>query len=164
MKKKEAPKSFNIKDTIYKNKIEEKEKATTSYSSYIPYPEKLKSPRWQRKRLEIMSRDNFACRCCLDENKTLNVHHIYYDNRYKNPWDYPSELLITMCESCHKIEHEYKFEDIAVLLLKELIYLSNKPVSEINNILDHKHYLINCEDYAEKEAIKQLLLKLIQGL
>jgi formate-dependent nitrite reductase cytochrome c552 subunit len=130
----------------------------------MTYSEKLKHPKWQKKRLEIMQRDNFKCRCCLDCEKTLNVHHIYYDNKYKNPWDYPNELLITMCEECHEQEHDYKIEYVSDLLIKDLIFLSNKPISEIYNILDNKHLLINCDDFTEKEAIKHLLLKTIQGL
>lgn len=42
------------------------------------YSEKLKDPRWQKKRLEILNRDEFACRFCGDNKSTLNVHHISY--------------------------------------------------------------------------------------
>ena len=42
------------------------------------YSEKLKDPRWQKKRLEIMDRDNFICQLCGDSETTLNVHHKRY--------------------------------------------------------------------------------------
>jgi len=64
------------------------------------YSEKLKDPRWQRKRLEIMQRDGFACRGCSSKSETLNVHHTYYAPRMM-PWDYPTDSLVTLCESCH---------------------------------------------------------------
>ena len=32
------------------------------------YSEKLKDPRWQKKRLEILERDNFRCQYCGDKN------------------------------------------------------------------------------------------------
>lgn len=64
------------------------------------YAEKLKDPRWQRKRLEILNRDEFTCLSCGDKQRTLHVHHGCY-LRGRDPWDYPSELLFTLCESCH---------------------------------------------------------------
>ena len=66
------------------------------------YREKLRDPRWQRRRLEILQRDDFKCRRCEDASSPLNVHHLYYENR--DPWDYPDDSLATLCESCH--EHE----------------------------------------------------------
>ena len=68
----------------------------------MTYAEKLKDPRWQKKRLEIMSRDKFTCQKCDDATKTLNVHHRYY---FKGamPWDYPDNALVTLCEPCHRI-------------------------------------------------------------
>lgn len=65
----------------------------------MKYSEKLRDPRWQRKRLEIFNRDNFTCLCCGAKDKTLNVHHKEY---HGNPWDAPSESLETLCEPCHK--------------------------------------------------------------
>jgi len=60
--------------------------------------------RWQRKRLEIMERDNFTCQSCGKGEAdaiTLNVHHIYYTVGVA-PWEYPAEALITLCEKCHE--------------------------------------------------------------
>lgn len=68
------------------------------------YSEKLKDPRWQKKRLEILNRDEFSCQKCCDDQSTLHVHHRRYSNEYKEPWDYPNELLVTLCESCHAEE------------------------------------------------------------
>lgn len=66
----------------------------------MTYAEKLRSPLWQRKRLKIMERDNFKCTHCGVGDKTLNVHHGYYESN-KNPWDYADETLHTLCEKCH---------------------------------------------------------------
>jgi hypothetical protein len=65
------------------------------------YSDLLKHPFWQKKRLEIMRRDKFKCRKCGDEETTLNVHHKYYTNGL-DPWDYPNDSMITLCEHCHK--------------------------------------------------------------
>lgn len=70
------------------------------------YIEKLRDPHWQKKRLEVMSRDGFTCQLCGDTEHTLNVHH----RRYilgRDPWDYPDEDLITLCEACHSLETEF---------------------------------------------------------
>ena len=72
------------------------------------YSEKLKDPRWQKKRLIVLERDNFACHFCLDPKKTLHVHHIGYGDG--EPWDVDDKLLITLCDECHKEEEEYLLE------------------------------------------------------
>lgn len=67
------------------------------------YSEKLKDPRWQKKRLKILERDNFICQDCRDKKKTLHIHHkLYFKD--KEPWDIPDEYLITLCEECHENE------------------------------------------------------------
>lgn len=70
-----------------------------------PYWQKLRDPRWQRKRLEIMERDRFSCQSCGNETSTLNVHHKYY-LRGVSPWDYADAALITLCEPCHELAEE----------------------------------------------------------
>ena len=69
------------------------------------YSEKLKDPRWQKKRLEIMERDGWACSFCGDKESTLHIHHIEY-KPYGDPWEYPNHLMFTLCESCHAEEYE----------------------------------------------------------
>jgi hypothetical protein len=67
------------------------------------YSKKLKDPRWQKKRLEIFERDKWGCQRCYDTESTLHVHHLRYLEG-KDPWDYPDEYLITLCEECHEYE------------------------------------------------------------
>jgi hypothetical protein len=55
----------------------------------MDYSQKLKDPRWQKKRLEILERDGWKCMACGDKEKTLHVHHIFYLPG-KEPWDIPS--------------------------------------------------------------------------
>lgn len=81
----------------------------------MTYSEKLKDPRWQKRRLEIFNRDKFACRKCGDEKTTLAVHHLYYE-RGKEPWDYPADALVTLCEPCHNDEFEAKDVDRELLI------------------------------------------------
>ncbi|MCJ7778856.1 MAG: hypothetical protein MUP16_11155 [Sedimentisphaerales bacterium] len=69
----------------------------------ISYNEKFKDPRWQKRRLEILNRDEWMCQICGDNESTLHVHHRWYENG-KDPWDYTDECLVTLCEKCHEIE------------------------------------------------------------
>lgn len=55
-------------------------------------------PLWQKKRLEILERDNFTCYACGSKDKTLHVHHVLYCGK---PWNTPNEYMQTLCEDCH---------------------------------------------------------------
>lgn len=67
------------------------------------YAEKLKDPRWQRKRLEILNRDEFKCVNCGTTEKSLQVHHHHYTKG--DPWETPSAMLSTLCDDCHSERH-----------------------------------------------------------
>ena len=67
----------------------------------MTYAQQLKDPRWQKKRLEILERDGWACRECGAEDKTLHVHHTYYE-RGKMAWEHNELYLLTLCEGCHE--------------------------------------------------------------
>lgn len=69
------------------------------------YMEKLRHPKWQKKRLQILDRDEFCCHQCFSTENTLHVHHKIYESG-KDPWDYPDTNFITLCEKCHTSEHE----------------------------------------------------------
>lgn len=69
------------------------------------YRQKLLDPRWQKKRLVILERDNFRCAICSDHEKTLHVHHKRYSST--EPWDIPDYCLVTLCADCHSEETEY---------------------------------------------------------
>lgn len=67
----------------------------------MTYSEKLKHPLWQRKRLEILQRDEFMCQKCYDSETTLHVHHRRYI-KGREPWDYEDDNFITLCAPCHE--------------------------------------------------------------
>jgi hypothetical protein len=78
------------------------------------YSEKLKDPKWQRKRLEILNRDNFTCQECFDKENMLVIHHKIYEG--SDPWDTCNEGLVTLCQDCHDSEHQRKKEDERLFL------------------------------------------------
>lgn len=67
------------------------------------YSEARKDPRWQKRRLEIMERDDWQCQNCWSKSRTLNVHHKKYVSGLK-PWEYSGCALVTLCEDCHQAE------------------------------------------------------------
>jgi len=69
----------------------------------MTYAEKLKDPRWQKRRLEILNRDQWTCQKCKDKDSTLHVHHRYYVFGCE-PWEVPDEALVTVCFVCHEEE------------------------------------------------------------
>lgn len=99
------------------------------------YFESFKDPRWQKKRLEILERDNFTCCLCESKASQLHVHHtIYFEDTF--PWEYPNRCLKTLCDNCHKEEHEELFDCLKQMshTLRYLGYLSNE-IWDLSDIL-----------------------------
>jgi 5-methylcytosine-specific restriction endonuclease McrA len=80
-------------------------------SEKIKYREKLKDPRWQKKRLKILNRDGFKCMSCLDDKSMLVAHHLYYLQNHE-PWEYPNMALITICQPCHSVVKQIDFRNL----------------------------------------------------
>ena len=78
------------------------------------YPEKLKDPRWQKKRLQIFERDKWTCQSCGSTSQTLQVHHRRYLPK-KQPWQYDDRDLVTLCSQCHQVEREQWAEFLSEL-------------------------------------------------
>jgi hypothetical protein len=102
---------------VYRRFIQDNKKVESSglvYQDQVApahgsYGALLFDPRWKTKRLEIINRDSHSCVICKSNNG-LQVHHRQYhfivqQNQFKLPWDYPHNLLITLCESCHSRGH-----------------------------------------------------------
>ena len=82
------------------------------------YKEQLRHPKWQRRRLEVMSRDGFRCTECGDEETELHVHHKSYVWG-RDPWDYPLDNFATLCSRCHELQKE-DLKTLQAKLLEEL--------------------------------------------
>lgn len=66
----------------------------------MTYAEKLKDPRWQKRRLEVMNDAGFECGYCGEKNETLHIHHPAY-RKGAAPWEYKAEELACLCATCH---------------------------------------------------------------
>lgn len=98
------------------------------------YSEKLQDERWQKKRAEIIRRDNLSCVSCGACDTTLDVHHGYYE-KDKEPWEYPNETLHTLCRKCHS-----NAENIRSQVYREL---ANWQPTALKSLL---FYLYNSRD------------------
>jgi hypothetical protein len=68
----------------------------------MTYSEKLKDPRWQKRRLEALEGAGWKCQRCSDSTTQLHVHHKKYKGE---PWDVPQDWLQVLCKPCHDGEH-----------------------------------------------------------
>lgn len=68
------------------------------------YRTDLLTKSWREKRLTILKRDNYKCTVC-ESKHNLQVHHSYYFSKYLQPWKYPDNSLLTLCERCHNEYH-----------------------------------------------------------
>lgn len=91
------------------------------------YLEKLRDPRWQKKRLEILNRDEFTCLICGDKESSLQIHHLQYNGE---PWEAKSEHLQTLCEHCH--ENESKNRKAKENELLNILKLSGYCVADLD--------------------------------
>jgi hypothetical protein len=98
----------------------------------MKYSEKLRDPRWQKKRLEIFQRDGFTCMACGDKSSTLHVHHWYYE-RGEDPWDTPDRDLETLCELCHRSESDNR--EAAEQDLIDTLYSQRFHVADISRLV-----------------------------
>jgi hypothetical protein len=89
------------------------------------YYELLKHPLWQRKRLEVLQREQFRCEQCEADDKMLHVHHTYYERGLK-PWEYPTESLRALCADCHR-----KAQDWMTLLHREIGRLDQLSIERL---------------------------------
>lgn len=108
----------------------------------MTYKEQIKHPKWQKRRLEIMQKDDFTCQICGDKDTMLNVHHLHY-HKNRDIWDYEDWELMTLCEDCHSREHstiEY--------ILERIEYIKSRGITmfEVYSLLENIDVLLSSGD------------------
>lgn len=112
------------------------------------YSDKLLDPKWQRKRLEILQRDNFTCDKCGDTETTLHVHHLKYT---KEPWDAPNKDLQTLCNDCHYLIHNVDMLGVVKVLQNPSADKTHKVMylfSKDNISVYYRDYSLGTLEYA----------------
>ena len=113
------------------------------------YRQKLKDPRWQKKRLEVFQRDNFTCCYCGEWEETLHVHHLRYRKGFE-PWDYDFSDLLTVCETCHSFESAQRgtIEQALLETLRDTGF-SASDLQELVFTLDNAHFCCEKREFVE---------------
>ena len=127
--------------------------------SYLTYSEKLLDPQWQRKRLEVLNRDQFKCCLCSDTKTTLHIHHKTYE-KGKLPWQYKLDNFQTLCKHCHllaeffKNEKETKLYENIIKNVELIIKLNiDIKITNLQSDIDQIRYRISyCEDSINKNV------------
>jgi 5-methylcytosine-specific restriction endonuclease McrA len=116
------------------------------------YWEKLKDPRWQKMRLQVLERDEFQCTQCGDKESTLHVHHGCY-RKGAEPWEYPLETLHTLCETCHEdVQSELaKIHERLAFLPAELLYSVCNLIDGFQSAWPF-HFVVRDYDRCKREA------------
>lgn len=110
------------------------------------WQQQIKSPEWQKKRLEILNLRGFKCEKCGNKEKTLHVHHRFYISG-RLIHEYDNDVLQVLCEDCHKKEHSCnnKYDD----LIKQ-IERHDKVYDE--NALEDIVFILECINNGESYA------------
>lgn len=104
------------------------------------YNEQLADPRWQRRRLEIFNRDNWTCQSCRDKTTQLEIHHVEYWPG-KQSWEYPDDMLITVCRNCHgKEQVRCKHEQYLLTALRNKGFLAMEILAMAQMIDTFAHF------------------------
>ncbi len=124
--------------------------ATETYSTL------LRNPAWQKKRLEILERDNFTCLLCFDTETELHIHHNEYIKGRK-PWEYENSNFKTLCKCCHQVLEAFKSSHVTpVIAVKQ--YNKKAEYTLVSTILHHKTdglilSISKFHDYGEPEHV-----------
>lgn len=121
------------------------------------YRKLLRHPCWQKKRLEILSRDGFECRECGSKEKMLHVHHLYYE-KDRAPWDYPAACFLTLCETCHEEEHATRYSR------EQALIASIQRLGVTSSALEFCAYLLDGIRMADEELARRVFQGLIEVL
>lgn len=131
------------------------------------YQLKLKDPRWVKLSLAIRQRDMFKCTYCFSPDN-LQVHHLVYIGE---PWECPTNFLVTLCDSCHEKESvERKLHEKALLQVLSMCgysyyniraisegFANCKKVNHIDNIADTLKWVLTNPDILH-QVVTQFLL------
>lgn len=97
------------------------------------YSEQYRSPKWQKKRLEVLNAADFQCQDCGSKENTLNVHHVIY-HKGREVWNYTNDELMVLCEKCH--ENRHRMQSAMLVSMKAF------DSAALNQILGYIHGIV----------------------
>lgn len=103
----------------------------------MSYAELLRDPRWQKKRLEVLTIANFSCSRCKCTTRNVQVHHKAY-RKNARPWEYENDELEVLCDLCHELEHAILTNE--ELALEEKIHQATKSMMAADTVHDKRSW------------------------
>lgn len=114
----------------------------------------LQRPEWHDKRKSILKRDNWTCQLCGITSEEMHVHHMWYEDDFPAPWQYPDYALITLCYKCHEDEEFHKnFTTHGVKYLLQLGFLHrdlSDMICSISQRIGDEESMEKVRDYVER--------------
>lgn len=123
----------------------------------MTYQEKLKSPKWQKKKNGILQRDEYKCKSCGNEERQLHVHHLFYLPN-TDPWEYTDDALITYCDYCHNAAHLIgnKLQESLLDIIKQNRLLI-RPLAQVCILLEEREsFEDKLNEFVNNETIAHL--------
>lgn len=118
----------------------------------LTYAQQLKDPRWQRRRLERLSKADFRCELCCSNTTELHVHHPEYF-KGRMAWEYEDNELEVLCKDCHgshhKLEEAIKRATVEGNFSGHFLTGLVAGFLEANYDLDGVHEILESDDYAD---------------
>lgn len=102
----------------------------------MTFADKLRDPRWRCRRAEMIEKADHRCTQCHRTPETegpLEVHHVIYIRR-RDPWDYPDELLLVLCGTCHT-DRQVHDEEAQVEFARMCARMSSFAVYELSKAI-----------------------------
>lgn len=129
------------------------------------YSEQIKSPKWQKKRLEVLNLRGFKCEECGDEEQQLHIHHRFYIKN-RMAWEYDNDVFQVLCSDCHEMAHNEKkngfslsFEEkMLIECLRKVLVLNDTNIKYLHNIMNE--YL---KKHPKSEFLKYLFYTTTSG-
>jgi hypothetical protein len=106
------------------------------------YFELLKSPLWQKKRLENLELADWECTNCGNKDNQLQVHHKQYI-KGRNPWEYENEQLEVLCNKCHGDMHEMLDAIKTIISYSDIYEIFNLLKGYVSDNINAKYDLQN---------------------
>jgi len=122
----------------------------------MTYQDQIKSPKWQKKRLEVLNERRFACEECRGKYTQLHVHHSYY-KKGKKIWEYENYELRCLCEDCHKECHRINDEILHALGMLEIV----GDMDQKKQVLGYVHGMLG--ETSEKTPSESYMQGFIDG-
>jgi 5-methylcytosine-specific restriction endonuclease McrA len=109
------------------------------------YKSQILTKEWKAKRLVILQRDKFTCKKCGDKDK-LHVHHKKYI-KGRLAWEYPNNLLITLCASCHEFIHKnFKIKSVKDKFKKPKVKKISKKQLRLKSLYPNLYKFVTEKD------------------